>query len=244
MRFIQVLPVLTLVVPALCDEVASIISEIAPLITELPSIISEDGGALITDLAVIISQYDPTGIVSDLPGVLATEAPVIESYLDRLITGLIPPGALPTDIIAELPGFVSELVPEIITELDAIITAVFPGSLSDAAIPTLLASLLPEIALEAESIASEALPALSSVLESFFSTAPVNATAQPTTVVTSVVTNITASGGPRSTTTKAMATFTGAASSMAFKAEIAGLAGFAAAVAMLWERGSVCNLKN
>jgi hypothetical protein len=56
MRFTQALPVLALVAPALCQgEVASIISELGPLITELPSIISEEGGALLTDLANLIS---------------------------------------------------------------------------------------------------------------------------------------------------------------------------------------------
>lgn len=234
MRFIQALPVLALVAPALCQgDAASIISELGPLITELPSIISEEGGALVTDLENLISQYDPTGVVSDLPGLLATEAPVIESYLDELITAAIPAGAVPTDILAEIPSLVSELVPEVLTELDAIITADLPGTLSDAAIPTLLASLLPEIGTEIEKIASEALPALSSLLTSLFPTAPANLTAQPTTVVTSVGTAPVPSSGFGATTTKALATFTGAASAMAWKAEMAGIAGFAAVVAML-----------
>jgi hypothetical protein len=230
MRAIQALSVLALAAPALCqNQAASIISELGTLITELPAIISEDGGKLVTDLAELISEYDPTGVVSDFPSVLATEAPVIESYLDKLITAAIPAGAVPTGVLAEIPSLVSELVPEVLTELDAIITANLPGSLSDAAIPTLLASLLPEIGTEVEKLASAALPELSSLLISLFPTAPANSTAQPSGTVTISK----PSGGWVPTTTKAWATFTGAASAMAWKAEMAGIAGLAAVFAML-----------
>jgi hypothetical protein len=123
MRFIYALSLLALIIPTICDKVASIISEITPLITEIPPIISQDGGLIITSLANIINIYDPLSVVSNLSGVLASEILVIKAFVDELMVGALPLGAVLTNIVAEIQALVSNLVSQIVTKLDEIISS-------------------------------------------------------------------------------------------------------------------------
>lgn len=244
MRFIKTFPLLTLLVaPALCqDEVASIVSEIAPIITDLPSIVMGEASVLISDLEELFSTADPTGVVSDLPAFIATEVPAVESIIGDLITAVIPLTVLPSDIAAEIsaeiPAFISEVVPEILPELDLAITKVFPGTLSDAAIPTSLASLLSGLITEVESVATEILPLLSELLGGTLPTQTTTPTITTHIITTRTITaspfsNITTSIGFPNRTTGPLPSLTGAAAATTWKAEIAGIMAFAALVVLL-----------
>jgi len=251
MRFIAIFAILAfLYTSALCQDAkaSSAISELEALITDIPLVIV-DGGPMVADaLAYLLKILDPQGVVSDLPAVFSSNLPVIESYFGALFTAIIPPGAAPTDIVADIPAFAAGEGSLILSDLDALVTEV-PGtlSLSDQALPSFLASLLPQLGTDLEGIASAMLADLSKSLKSA-STAPANATTLTTTlsVTSATSTSATSAGGSSTTSNTAITTSTtgatasnapptatGAATAIGWKAEIIGVLGFAAVVALL-----------
>jgi hypothetical protein len=251
MRFIAIFAVLaSLHTSVLCQDDRSALSELGALITEIPALVVEGGEAVADQLASLLNILDPVGVVSDLPTVFSADLPEIERFLASFLAAVIPAGAVPTDIIADIPALVAGQASLILSDLDALVTEI-PGTLSlaDAAFPSFLASLLPQLGTDIEGIASAMLVDLSKSLGST-GTAPANATA-PTTVQSrtsatstsfysvngsSTANNIVTTTPHIATTTSniaATATATGAAVSIGWKAEIAGVLGFAAMVALL-----------
>jgi hypothetical protein len=258
MRFIAVFAVLLFVYNlALCQDAqaSSAISELRALITDLPAVII-DGGVIAADLlASLLSILDPQGVVSDLPAIFSSDLPIIESFFGALLTAFIPPGAVPTDIIADIPAFATEEGSLLLSDLDALVTEI-PGTLplSNPALPSFLVSLLPQLGADVEGFASAMLADFTKSLGST-RTAPANATALTTTpsltsktstinpstsassasgfLTTSNTAAITSNTATISSNTAAAATATGAAATIGWKAEIAGVLGFVAVVALL-----------
>jgi hypothetical protein len=220
--------VLSTSVLCLDAQASSVISELGALITDLPAIVEGGGLAVARELASLVKFLDPRGVVSDLPGIFSVNLRAVESFLADFLTAAIPAGAVPTGIIAEIPLFMAGEGSLILSDLDALVTKI-PGtlSISDKAFPSYLASLLPELGTDIEGIASAILINLSKSLAS--TTAPANSTASTTAPS---ITSPTSTGGSP-TTSNTATTFTGAAATMAWKAEIAGVVGFAAVVALL-----------
>jgi hypothetical protein len=246
MRFIAVFAVLLFAYNlALCQDAqaGSAISELRALITDLPAILV-DGGVMAADqLAGLLSILDPQGVVSDLPAVFSSDLPIIESFFGALLTALIPPGAVPTDIIADIPAFAIEEGSLLLSDLDALVTEI-PGTLplSNPALPSFLVSLLPQLGTDVEGFASAMLADFTKSLGST-TTAPANATALTTTpsLTSKTSTSVSSASWVLATSntatiasnTAAAATATGAAATIGWKAEVAGVLGFVAVVALL-----------
>jgi hypothetical protein len=244
MRFIAVFAVLLIAYNlALFQDAqaSSAISELKALITDLPAVFA-NGGVMEADrLAGLLSILDPQGVVSDLPAVFSSDLPIIESFFGALLTALIPSGAVPTEIIADIPAFATEEGSLLLSDLDALVTEI-PGTLplSNPALPSFLVSLLPQLGTDVEGFASAMLADFTKSLGST-STAPAHATALTTTPSLTSKTSTSASSASGFLTTSntatvasnTAATATGAAATIGWKAEIVGVLGFVAVVALL-----------
>jgi hypothetical protein len=232
---LSLLPVFAGVIHA--QDASAIISELTPLITQLSAIIQAEASPIISELSQLIQAIAPTGVVSDLPAVLSTNIPFIDSIIIDLITSGVPPGAIPTDIAAEIPAIVSQGVSVVISDIDDIL-AQLPGTLSDAALPSLLASYIPIIGSEVQAAATSLLPELGSLLATALpGSTPAAASGNSTKTASgsgSIVTSasVTATTSASATTSKPQFTG-GAAERVGWGMQVAAVVGFAAIVAAL-----------
>jgi hypothetical protein len=228
-----------LIAPAHCsvkrqspEEASSIISEIEVYVTEIPSILVADGPSLATELASIISEIDPTGVVGDIPSLISAYYPVVESFVDEFVSGAISSGVVPTEIAAEIPTFVSEILPTLVTKVDAIVSEL-PSTLPLSALPGLVTAFVQIIGSEVESEASKLVPVFSSALFAQSGNASASAsasigTASPVSAANSTVPKSPSVPPPAPSVTASFATV-----GSTWKAEISLVVGFAVVVALL-----------
>jgi hypothetical protein len=236
MLFFESLPwAALLLAPAHCsvkrqspEEASIIISEVEAFVTEIPSILDDDGPALVSELASLIGEIDPSGVVGDIPSLISAYYPDIESYVDELISEAIPPGAVPTDIAAEIPTLVSEILPALVTDIDAAITEL-PSTLPLSALPGLVSAYGQIVESEVEAEASELVPILSSALFALAGTA--STSASTSTGTTSPASAVSTSANATLPAPPAITSFSSAGST--WKAEIGLVVGFAVVVALL-----------
>ena len=185
--------------------------------------------------SAIIQQVAPTAVVSDIPGILSSALPGLETLAAEELTGLIPPGLVPSEVVAQIPTVVSEILPAVASEIDAAIITGLPATLSLAALPGALESNLPAVESQIVGAVSEAIPEASSVLVNadplVSSLTAGGSGALPTGLLPTAGTgSLSIVPTPTSSLTPV---YTGAASKDGWRRELVGAAGVVAAVAML-----------
>jgi len=240
MRFFKSLSLVALpIAPGHCSvkrqnpEVASsVISEIEVYVTEIPSILIAEGPALATELASVISEIDPTGVVGDIPSLISAYYPVVKSFVDEFVSGAISSGVVPTEIDAEIPTFVTEILPALVTKVDAVVSEL-PSNLPLSTLPGLVTAFVEVIGPEVEAEASKLVPVFSSALFAQTGTASASASASTDTTSSASAANSTVSKSPSVTPPAATVTTSFAIAGSTWKAEISLFVGFAVVVALL-----------
>ena len=219
----------------------SLAAALPTLAAQLPGALSAADRPAVAELSAAISAFAPTAVLSDVPAILSTVAPVLESLAEAAVTKY--PLPIPPALASELPGVISEVVPALESDVDAFVTR-FPGTVSLAALPSVIASQLPAIDSEILAEISAEIPVISSYLTQYASViASLEHGAVPTGAAASTgvgpvpgglnATTTGAAGVPPSATTGALATFTGGAVKEGWRGGVVGVVGAVAALVML-----------
>ena len=151
--------------PLALTDPGSLAAALPTLAAALPSILSEAAPIEVVLLSEAIADYAPTNRLSDLPGILSTAVPILESAADAALTAY---GAayLPPSVVAELPSLIATVAPQLESDIDAYASH-FPGSISLAVIPSVLSTALPAINSEIAAEISADVPIISSYLTAY-----------------------------------------------------------------------------
>ena len=205
------------------QQLASFAAQLPSLVAELGPLVSAEASQLAPALENLqnlqIPGLSPTAVVSDLPAVLSSELPALETYaLAQIPSGLFSPAEM-SAISAAAPGIFSSIAQNI----DGLI-ADLPQTLPVTALGPYIASNLPAIESEILADVSSLVPVASSILTAVDAQATGAGSAGTTGGFGPTATGTGFSGALTPTASAPISTFTGAASANGWGKGVVGAA--------------------